>query len=86
MTEGTIATIKQLNKVEQNGERVLTTAQLAQCYGTDTNTIKVNFNRNKNRYKEGRHYICLKGEDLQEFKVYQSEIPLALDGGMNGSI
>ena len=68
MTEGTIATIKQLDKVEQNGERVLTTAQLAQCYGTDTNTIKVNFNRNKNRYKEGRHYICLKGEDLQEFK------------------
>lgn len=54
--------------IEQQGVRVLTTAQLAECYGTDTNTVKVNFNRNKDRYEEGKHYLCLKGAELQAFK------------------
>lgn len=54
--------------IEQQGVRVLTTAQLAECYGTDTNTITQNFKRNKDRYEEGKHYICLKGEDLRAFK------------------
>lgn len=54
--------------IEQQGVRVLTTASLAECYGTDTNTITQNFKRNKDRYEEGKHYICLKGEDLRAFK------------------
>ena len=54
--------------MEVNGTRVLTTAQLAECYGTDTNTVKVNFNRNKDRYEEGKHFLCLKGTELQAFK------------------
>ena len=54
--------------IERQGLRVLTTAQLAECYGTDTNTVKVNFNRNKDRYEEGKHYLCLKGAELQAFK------------------
>lgn len=54
--------------IEMQGVRVLTTAQLAESYGTDTNTVKVNFNRNKERYEEGKHYICLKGAELQAFK------------------
>lgn len=29
------------------GVRALTTAQLAESYGTDTNTVKVNFNRHE---------------------------------------
>ena len=54
--------------IEQQGVRVLTTAQLAECYGTDTTTIKQNFNNNKHRYEEGKHYVLLKGADLQAFK------------------
>ena len=54
--------------IERQGLRVLTTAQLAECYGTDTNTITQNFKRNKDRYEEGKHYICLKGEELRAFK------------------
>lgn len=69
MTENMISTIRQLNRVEQNGQRVLTTAQLAECYGTDSRIIANNFNRNKERYEEGKHYICLKGAALQEFKT-----------------
>ena len=54
--------------IEQQGLRVLTTAQLAECYGTDTRHITDNFNNNKSRYEEGKHYICLKGEELRAFK------------------
>ncbi|EZP75043.1 phage related anti-repressor protein [Parageobacillus genomosp. 1] len=55
--------------IEQNGQRVLTTQQLAEAYGTDMERIQVNFNRNKERYKEGKHFILLQGEELRQFKA-----------------
>jgi uncharacterized protein YukE len=55
--------------IEQNGQRVLTTQQLAEAYGTDMERIQVNFNRNKDRYKEGKHFILLQGEELRQFKA-----------------
>ena len=54
---------------EYNDIRVLTTQQIAEAYGTDSNVITKNFNRNKDRYLEGKHYICLKGEDLKGFRA-----------------
>ena len=54
--------------IEQQGVRVLTTAQLAECYGTDSKVIHDNFAYNKKRYEEGKHFICLKGAELKEFK------------------
>ena len=53
--------------IEMQGVRVLTTAQLAECYGTDSKIIAHNYQRNKERYEEGKHYVCLKGAELQEF-------------------
>ena len=53
--------------IEQQGLRVLTTAQLAECYGTESQIITNNFNRNKERYEEGKHYIRLTGADKREF-------------------
>lgn len=47
--------------------RVLTTQQLAEAYGTSTDTITKNFNRNKDKYIEGKHYICLVGKQKNEF-------------------
>lgn len=58
-----------LKVIEHHGIRVLTTQQLAEAYGTDTDNIKKNFNRNRDRYIEGKHYICLKGEELRYFKA-----------------
>lgn len=58
-----------IQKVEYNGIIVLTTQQIAEAYETSTDTITKNFNRNKDRYKEGKHYICLKGRELKEFKA-----------------
>lgn len=54
--------------IEQQGLRVLTTAQLAECYGCESKMISNNFANNKHRYEEGKHYICLQGADLQAFK------------------
>lgn len=47
--------------------RVLTTQQIAEAYGTDRKTISYNFNQNKDRYIEGKHYICLQGSEKTEF-------------------
>lgn len=56
-----------LQVVETNNQRVLTTAQIAEQYGTDSKVISNNFNRNKTRYIEGKHYYCLTGEVKRDF-------------------
>lgn len=59
--------MNELQITEYKDIRVLTTQQIAEAYGTDNKTISYNFNRNKNRYTEGKHYICLEGNDKIEF-------------------
>lgn len=61
--------MNELQPIVQNGQRVLTTAQLAESYGADVKIISNNFTRNKERYKEGKHFILLVGSDLKEFKA-----------------
>lgn len=56
-----------LQVVETNNQRVLTTAQIAEQYGTDARIITNNFNRNKKRYTEGKHYFALEGEEKKAF-------------------
>ena len=58
-----------LTVTEYKNIRVLTTQQIAEAYGTDTKIISKNFSRNKERYIEGKHFICLEGEELKEFKT-----------------
>ncbi|SCH64433.1 ORF6N domain [uncultured Clostridium sp.] len=53
---------------------MLTSAQVAQMYETDTKTISYNFSYNKRKYIEGKHYIKLEGTELKEFKASR-EIP-----------
>lgn len=54
--------------IELRGKRVLTTAQLAEKYEADKDRISANFKENENRFKEGKHFILLRGEDLKSFK------------------
>lgn len=58
-----------LQKLEQQGQRVLTTAQLAEAYGADTKQINDNFQNNESRYTLGKHYFVLQGEELKNFKA-----------------
>lgn len=50
---------------EYKGQRILTTKQLAEVYETDVNNIQANFIRNKNRFKEGKHYFKIEGDKLK---------------------
>lgn len=61
--------MNELKITEYKGIRVLTTQQIAEAYGTDTKIISKNFSRNKERYIEGKHFICLEGKELKEFKT-----------------
>ncbi|MBS6396689.1 MAG: ORF6N domain-containing protein [Clostridiales bacterium] len=51
-----------------HGIRVLTSKQLAECYESTAVRIKQNFNENRSRFVDGKHYISLVGDDLKEFK------------------
>ena len=55
-----------LQVIEQNGQRVLTTQQLAESYETDPQIIGQNFRRNSERYQEGIHYFAVSGEGKRE--------------------
>lgn len=50
------------------GFRVLTSKQIAELYGTNTDTVKSNFAANKERFIEGKHYVPLRGGELRTFK------------------
>lgn len=58
---------KDLTIVQYKNERVITTEQLAEIYGTEARRITENFNRNKRRFTEKVHFYCLTGESLKEF-------------------
>ncbi|MDT2871881.1 ORF6C domain-containing protein [Lactococcus lactis] len=60
--------MNELQITELNGQRVLTTQQIAEGYGTDSASITKNFNNNKSRFCEGKHFFLLKGADLKDFK------------------
>lgn len=59
--------MNELTITEYKDIRVLTTQQIAEAYGTDTNVITKNFNRNKERYTEGKHFIILSGDEKNDF-------------------
>lgn len=54
--------------IELNNQRLLTTEQLAEFYKANENQIKVNFNRNKEKFVQGKHFHQLTGEELKKFK------------------
>ena len=54
--------------VEYNNERVLTTEQVSKGFECEPTNIKKNFNSNKERFEEGKHYFKLEGDELRKFK------------------
>lgn len=59
-----------LQIIEHEGIRVLTTQQLAESYGTDTKSISYNFNHNRDKYFKGKHYFILQGDQLKAFREF----------------
>ncbi len=66
--------MENLQIVEYDNIRVLTTRQLAEVYQTDNKTLSNNFNNNRERYIPGKHYIILEGEELRDFKSHSENL------------
>ncbi|HBE9078606.1 ORF6N domain-containing protein [Serratia fonticola] len=64
-TELVAVEAKDLQIIEYRGQRVATTEQLAAGYGATEQMITNNFNRNKTRFVEGKHYFKLRGEEVE---------------------
>lgn len=60
--------------LEFKNQRIITTKVLAEEFGTKEDNIKANFNNNKTRFKEGKHYFQLKGDELRVFKGVVNDI------------
>ena len=58
-----------LNVIEYQGQRVLTTAQLATAFATTHNTIKNVFAHAKQQFQSDRHFFLLEGTPLRALKA-----------------
>ena len=66
--------MNELQVIEHSNQRVLLTSQMAEAYGATERRISENFNANKERYQEGKHYYCLTGSNLKEFLQYGNSV------------
>lgn len=51
---------------------VITSDQVANMYGTTKRVVSNDFNRNKSKFTEGKHYFKLTGEELKQFRDIQN--------------
>ena len=66
--------MSKLMPLEFKSQRIIITKILAEQYGTDENNIIKNFNNNKSRFIEGKHYFKLQGEELKKFKLVVNNV------------
>lgn len=67
-TQLTPVAARDLQIIEYLGQRVVTTEQLAAGYGASEQMLTNNFNRNKSRFTEGKHYFKLSSNDVQTLR------------------
>ena len=60
--------MNELIPIEFKNQRIMTTKTLAEQFGATEKNINDNFSNNKERFKEGKHFIKLEGQALKEFK------------------
>jgi hypothetical protein len=54
--------------IAYRNQRVITSELLARGYGATPQQITNNFNRNKNRFIEGKHYFRIEGDDVENLR------------------
>lgn len=70
-----ISHVSHLPSIVYSDRPVVTTESLANLYGTESDYIRKNFNRNSGRFIYGKHFFLLKGTELREFKHSMSLRP-----------
>ena len=63
-----------LMQVNYNDEIVITTKMLAKVYECEDGNITWNFNHNKDKFIEGKHYYKVEGEELKNLRVCFSHL------------
>ncbi len=63
--------------ITYRNQRVVTTDSLAAGYSTTTQNITNNFNRNKNRFIEGKHYFRVEGEEVENLRNSLSYVQIS---------
>ena len=64
--------MNELKIITYQNQRILNTQQLAESYDTSVKRISQNFNTNKERYQEGKHYF------LSLIHIYVILLPLSI--------
>ncbi|MGK0688749.1 ORF6N domain-containing protein [Serratia marcescens] len=59
---------KDLQIIEYRGQRVVTTEQMAAGYGASVKNIQDNFQNNRQRFVEGKHFFTVEGSELRGLK------------------
>ena len=69
--------VTDLIPVEWSAQRVLTTEQLAQFYQCNKMQIIKNFNNNKDKFIDGKHYFKLEGEELDNLRIQNLDMQIS---------
>lgn len=64
---------KQTSVIQYKSVPVMTTEQLANFYGTDTDNIRQNFSRHAGRFIDGKHFFKIDGAELNEFRLCMTD-------------
>ena len=63
--------------VEYNNERVLTTEQVGEGFECEPQQIKQNYNNNKERFVEGKHFYKVEGDELKKLRVENFDLQIS---------
>ena len=69
--------LENITRIEYHGQRVLTTAQLAEFYETTINNLQSNFRHNTDRFVEGKHFFKLEGDELEVLRLKNFQLQIS---------
>lgn len=72
-----ITAFENMSRIKYRKQLILTTAQIAEFYGTSPIRIQQNFNSNSDKFIEGNHYFKVEGNDLENLRFAQNELQIS---------
>lgn len=69
--------LEEITRIEYHGEPVLTTEQLAAAYETTPNVLRNNFDRNRDRFVENKHFYRVDGDALADLRITNCDLQIS---------